>query len=143
MTLKKEIKNKEKNIDYLLSTTILIVSLCFLLTGISSYTKQNLIFFVQYEAIPFIPQGITMCFYGILGLILSISQIITLVLNIGEGYNEFNIEEGTVVIFRKNYPGENSTIKLKYNTKDIEKITHLIINITISYNEIRKMSVQT
>jgi len=122
MILKKEIKNKEKYNDYILSTILLLSSSAFLLTGISSYTKSNLIFFLKNNLLPFIPQGITMLFYGSLGLILSLIQIINLIFEVGEGYNEFNKEKNLVTIFRKNYPGKNTNVEIKYNINDILRI---------------------
>ena len=119
MKLIKIIKNDEKFTDFFISITILLISLSFLLTGISSYLKENLLFFIKYELIPFIPQGLTMLFYGTVGLILSTFQIITLTFNVGEGYNEFNKENNIITIFRKNYPGNNPQIKLIYRIEDI------------------------
>lgn len=119
MILKKEIKNNNKNTDYVLSITLTLASFGFLITGLSSFLEKNLIFFINYKSINFVPQGLTMGFYGTLGLILGIHQINTLIFNIGEGYNEFDKEKGIVTIFRKNYPGKNPTIELKYSIKDI------------------------
>jgi hypothetical protein len=120
--LKEEIKNEQKPIDYIISGSLLLGSLGFLITGISTYTKINIIPFLNTNEILFFPQGITMIFYGTCGTLLAISQLIILILNIGEGYNEFNMENKTITIYRKNYPGKNSEIKLNYNVKDILRI---------------------
>lgn len=45
-----------------------------------------------------------MCFYGLIGVILSINQFLILYLKIGEGYNEFNKETGMMTIYRKGFP---------------------------------------
>lgn len=117
--IKKEIKNNTKTINLIFSITLMIASLCFSSVGISSYLKQNMFLPLQYENILFFPQGLTMLIYGILGTILSISQLITLILNVGEGYNEFNKKNGIIEIFRKNYPGKNPYIKITYPITDI------------------------
>lgn len=40
----------------------------FLLTGLSSYYKVNLLPIIHAENIDFFPQGLVMCFYGMLGV---------------------------------------------------------------------------
>ena len=61
------ITNKQKNNDILFSLIMLLGSIGFLIAGISSYFKTN--------EIIFFPQGITMCFYGTCGLIISSYQV--------------------------------------------------------------------
>lgn len=73
--IRNEIKNKEKNADLLLSAIMLIGSIGFLIVGISSYTKYNLIDFLNAKEILFFPQGLTMSFYGVLGSIISVYQV--------------------------------------------------------------------
>nr|YP_009540839.1 photosystem I assembly protein ycf4 [Phacus inflexus]AYQ93310.1 photosystem I assembly protein ycf4 [Phacus inflexus] len=120
--LREEIENKQILTDYVFSSIILLGSLGFLITGISSFFKYNFIFFLNADRILFFPQGITMCFYGSVGLLISISQFLILYWKIGNGYNEINKEKGTVEIYRKGYPGKNSEVKLIYEIKDIEAI---------------------
>jgi hypothetical protein len=73
--LKQEIKNDEKKIDTIISTTMLLGSLSFLIVGISSYFKVELIGFLNAKDILFFPQGLTMCFYGIAGILISSYQV--------------------------------------------------------------------
>lgn len=74
-TLLEEIKNKNKLSDIIISVTMLLGSLSFLIVGTSSYTKVELISFLNAKDIIFFPQGLTMCLYGIGGLIISIYQV--------------------------------------------------------------------
>lgn len=120
--LREEIQNKQLLTDYIFSSIILLGSLGFLITGISSFLNYNFIYFLNAEKILFFPQGLTMCFYGSIGTIISISQFLILYWEIGKGYNEFNKEKGTVEIYRKGYPGKNSEVKLEYEIKDILRI---------------------
>ena len=62
----------------------------FLLAGLSSYFKIELLAFVNTTELVFIPQGLIMMFYGTLSFGVSISIIISIVLDIGSGYNEYN-----------------------------------------------------
>lgn len=70
-----EVKNKEKNTDIIISTTMLLGSIGFLTVGISSYLKYDIIGFLNAKEILFFPQGLTMCFYGTLGIIISVYQV--------------------------------------------------------------------
>nr|YP_009105453.1 hypothetical chloroplast RF4 [Parietochloris pseudoalveolaris]AIT94080.1 hypothetical chloroplast RF4 [Parietochloris pseudoalveolaris] len=108
--------------NYWWASVIFLGSSGFLLTGISSYLSLNLLPFIHFENIIFFPQGLVMCFYGILGLLFSIYLWLTVFWSVGGGFNEFNKKNGTVRIFRWGFPGKNRRIDLSYNIKDIESI---------------------
>lgn len=117
--LLEEIKNEQKITDYIFSITLLLGSFSFLIVGISSYINFNIIKFLNASEIIFFPQGLVMSIYGSLGILISISQLLILYWNIGEGYNEFNNEKGIVKIFRNGYPGKNKKIEINLEIKDI------------------------
>ena len=117
--LREEIKEADNVIKYVLNTVMLLGSTGFLITGISSYIKMNIISFLDASQIIFFPQGITMCFYGTLGLIFSINQFLIAYLKVGEGFNEFNKVTGTVRIFRKGFLKKDSDVDITYPLKDI------------------------
>lgn len=96
--------------------------LSFLLAGISSYFKLNLLPFANPKELIFFPQGIVMVFYGTLSLLLSLYIIITLFWDIGSGYNEYNKVENLVKIVRKGFPGKNREILLTYPLTNIRSI---------------------
>nr|YP_009632300.1 hypothetical chloroplast RF4 [Parallela transversalis]AYQ22889.1 hypothetical chloroplast RF4 [Parallela transversalis] len=108
--------------NYWWSGIILIGSLGFLLTGLSSYFGFNLVGFIQGRDISFFPQGLLMWFYGSLGFLLSIYWWFLIFWNVGSGFNEFNRKEGFIRIFRWGYPGKNRRIDLYYNLADVEAI---------------------
>lgn len=116
---KEEIEETNKITKNLLNCIIFSGSFGFLSVGISSYLKFNLIPFLDSSQIIFFPQGLTMCFYGSLGILLSINQFIISSLKIGEGYNEFDKIKGTMTIFRKGFPWKNSDVNIVYPLKDI------------------------
>ena len=99
-----------------------IGGLLFLLAGISSYSKINLLPFTNTTELVFIPQGIVMMFYGTLSLGLSIYIAVTLFWDIGSGYNEYNKTENLVKIVRKGFPGKNREILLTYPLINIRSI---------------------
>jgi hypothetical protein len=101
---------------------LLIGGLMFLLAGISSYLKINLLPFTNTTELVFIPQGIVMMFYGTLSFGLSIYLIATLFWDIGSGYNEYNKIENLVKVVRKGFPGKNREILLTYPLNNIRSI---------------------
>lgn len=63
-----------------------------------------------------------MSFYGILGLSLSIYIWLIILWDLGQGYNEFNLETGEIQIFRWGFPGKNRRINLKYLISEVQSI---------------------
>lgn len=94
----------------------------FLLTGISSQQQQNLFPFIHAENITFFPQGLVMSFYGLLALLFSFYLSLTIVWNVGGGFNLFDKQQGIVRIFRWGFPGTNRRIDLTYSLEDISAI---------------------
>merc|ERR1712228_208592 len=66
--------------------------------------------------------GIIMLFYGTISISLSIYILLTLIWDIGSGYNEYNKIENLVKIVRKGFPGKNREILLTYPLVNIKSI---------------------
>ena len=115
---------------------LFVGGLGFLLAGISSYFKINLLPFANPTELVFIPQGLVMMFYGTLSLGISIYIILTVLLDIGSGYNEYNKTENLVKIVRKGFPGKNREILLTYSLSNIRSIG---IKITEGLNPTRSI----
>lgn len=94
----------------------------FLLAGVSSYFNLNLLPFANPRELIFIPQGIVMTFYGILAICLSICIGLSILWDIGGGYNEFNKADQLVRIARNGFPGKNRQILLVYSMNNIKSI---------------------
>lgn len=94
----------------------------FLLTGLSSYFHFNLLPIIHSETILFFPQGLVMCFYGILGILFSFYLSLTILWSVGGGFNLFDKQKGIVRIFRWGFPGKNRRIDLTYSMNDITAI---------------------
>jgi len=122
--------------NYFWSLFLFIGGLGFLLAGISSYFKINLLFFTDTTELVFIPQGLVMMFYGTLSLGISIYTITTILLDIGSGYNEYNKTENLVKIVRKGFPGRNREVLLTYSFSNIRAIG---IKITEGLNPTRSI----
>nr|YP_009391834.1 photosystem I assembly protein [Acrosorium ciliolatum]ARW59978.1 photosystem I assembly protein [Acrosorium ciliolatum] len=113
--------------NYFWASIILLGGIGFLLVGLSSYLKKQIIPLTYSIDISFLPQGIIMTFYGTIGVLISLFLWYTIILDIGSGYNEFNNEAGIVTIFRLGFPGKNRILNLKYSIKDIYSIKINII----------------
>lgn len=113
--------------NYFWSFFLCIGGLGFLLAGMSSYFKINLLPFANPTELVFIPQGLVMMFYGTLSLGISIYIIFTMFLDIGSGYNEYNKIENLVKIVRKGFPGKNREILLTYSLSNVRSIGIKII----------------
>jgi len=122
--------------NYFRSFFLLIGGMGFLLAGISSYLKINLLPFANPTELVFIPQGLVMMFYGTLSFGISIYILITVFLDIGSGYNEYNRVENLVKIVRKGFPGKNREILLTYPLTNIRAIG---IKITEGLNPTRSI----
>ena len=94
----------------------------FLMAGLSSYFKINLLPFANPTELVFIPQGVVMMFYGTLSFSLSIYIGATILWDIGSGYNEYNKIENLVKIVRRGFPGKNREILLTYPVTSIQSI---------------------
>jgi len=108
----------------------------FLLAGMSSYFKINLLPFTNPTELVFIPQGLVMIFYGTLSFGISVYLILAIFLDIGSGYNEYNKIENLVKIVRKGFPGKNREILLTYPFSNIRAIG---IKITEGLNPTRSI----
>jgi hypothetical protein len=122
--------------NYFWSVVLFVGGLGFLLASLSSYFKMNFLPFANPTELIFIPQGLVMMFYGTLSLGLSIYIIISILLDIGSGYNEYNKIENLVKIVRKGFPGKNREILLTYPLSNVRAIG---IKITEGLNPTRSI----
>jgi len=122
--------------NYFWSLVLFTGGLGFLLAGISSYFKINLLPFANPTELVFIPQGLVMMFYGTLSLSFGSYIILTVYLDIGSGYNEYNKTENIVRIVRKGFPGKNREVFLTYPLSSIRSVG---IKITEGLNPTRSI----
>ena len=131
-----EIIGSRRFSNYFWSVVLFLGGIGFLLAGISSYLKINLLPFTNATELVFIPQGLVMMFYGTLSFGISIYITATVLLDIGGGYNEYNRIENLVKIVRKGFPGRNREILLTYPFSNIKYIG---IKITEGLNPTRSI----
>nr|YP_009240357.1 Ycf4 protein [Gymnochlora stellata]BAU62491.1 Ycf4 protein [Gymnochlora stellata] len=92
----------------------------FLILAYTSYFKDLSI--SDNFVISFFPQGLVMGFYALLGLFISFYIILTIILEIGYGFNEFNKKERIIRLFRWGFPGKNRRVEICYKFDDIKSI---------------------
>jgi hypothetical protein len=117
-----EVPGARRLSNYIWGVLICLGGTGFLLTGISSYFGFEFLPLLNSSSIQFFPQGLVMCFYGTLGLLLGVYIWLIIIWNLGEGFNEFNTETNQVRIFRWGFPGKNRRIDLQYAIQDIQSI---------------------
>jgi Ycf4 len=94
----------------------------FLLAGLSSYLKVNLLPVSNPLELAFIPQGLALSFYGIAGTLMATYLWVAILLDIGGGYNKFDREAGDITIFRNGFPGKNRRIELVSKIADAQAV---------------------
>jgi hypothetical protein len=60
--------------------------------------------------------------YGIAASLLSLYLWLVISLDVGGGYNEFNLDTDTVRIFRWGFPGKNRQVEVKFAIKDVQSV---------------------
>jgi len=108
--------------NYLWAVITFLGGAGFFITGLSSYLQKEILPFIRIDSINFIPQGIVMTFYGMIGLLVSIFLVANISLNVGGGYNKYDKNLNKIDIFRLGFPTQSREIYLSYNFKDIRSI---------------------
>jgi hypothetical protein len=124
--IKENITGSRNISSFLIFFILFLAGIGFFLAGLSSYLKINLLLLTNTENIIFIPQGITMLFYGTGAIGIAIYILLTIIWNIGSGYNEFSKIDNLVRIIRVGFPGKNRTIFLSYEFKNIKNLKFVL-----------------
>ncbi len=108
--------------NYWWAVIVTLGSSGFLLAGLSSYLRINLLLVTDPTELVFVPQGLVMGLYGTVGLLLALYLWLVIFWDIGGGYNEFNQETGTFTIFRWGFPGKNRQIEIDSPIQDVQSV---------------------
>jgi hypothetical protein len=112
--------------NYWWATIVTLGASGFLLAGISSYLKVNLLIVTDATQLVFIPQGLVMSLYGTAGLLLATYLWLVILWDVGGGYNEFNRETGIFKIFRWGFPGKDRKIEIENRIQDVQSVRIVI-----------------
>ena len=125
-TIRENIVGARNISSFVIMLVLFFAGLGFFLAGLSSYFQINLLRLTDTSQISFIPQGVALLFYGTGALGLALYIFLTLLWNIGSGYNEFSKKDNIVRIIRLGFPGKNRKIFLSYEFKNIKNLKFLI-----------------
>ncbi|BAZ28459.1 photosystem I assembly protein Ycf4 [Cylindrospermum sp. NIES-4074] len=108
--------------NYWWATIVTLGATGFLLAGLSSYLKVNLLLVTDPTQLIFVPQGLVMGLYGSAGLLLATYLWLVILWDVGGGYNEFNQETGKFKIFRWGFPGKNRQIEIESRIQEVQSV---------------------
>lgn len=120
--LRWEILGSRRLSNYIWAVIITIGGTGFLLSGLSSYWKINLLLVSDTTNLQFIPQGVALTFYGIAGCLLATYLWLVILWDVGSGYNEFNQTTGQVTISRSGFPGKNRYVEVNIPIAEVQSI---------------------
>lgn len=120
--LRWEILGSRRLSNYFWAVVITIGGTGFLLSGLSSYWKINLLLVSDTTNLQFIPQGIALTFYGIAGCLIATYLWLVILWDVGSGYNEFDQTTGQVTISRSGFPGKNRCVKVNIPIEEVQSI---------------------
>lgn len=116
------ITGAQRTSNYWWASIISFGGLAFFITGFASFLQKSIFIFNRSKTIAFLPQGLIMCFYGSLGLLFGFYLWCTVLWKVGDGFNEFNKNQGFVRIFRWGLPGKNRRVDFQYKIDEIESV---------------------
>lgn len=120
--LRQEVLGSRRLSNYWWASVVLIGATGFLLAGLSSYLHRNLLPLSNPSMLVFYPQGIAMTFYGFAGTLLATYLWLTILWNLGGGYNEFDKDKQQARIFRWGFPGKNRQIDITCKLEDVQSV---------------------
>jgi hypothetical protein len=108
--------------NYFWAVVVTIGGTGFFLASLSSYTGTNFLPFANPLELIFLPQGLAMGLYGTAGILLATYLWLTILWNLGSGYNEFDKATKEAKIFRWGFPGKNRSVQLTCKLDDIQAV---------------------
>ncbi|MBI1240657.1 photosystem I assembly protein Ycf4 [Umezakia ovalisporum] len=121
-TLHQNVLGSRRFSNYWWASIVTMGATGFLLAGISSYLKVNLLLVTDPTQLIFVPQGLVMGLYGTAGLLLASYLWLVILWDVGGGYNDFNQETGGIKIFRWGFPGKNRRIEIDCHIQDVQSV---------------------
>lgn len=120
--LRQDVLGSRRFSNYFWALVVSMGGLGFLLSGLSSYLKTNLLIVSDVSNIQFFPQGVALTFYGVAGSLLAFYLWLVIFWDVGGGYNEFDKKVGQAVIVRSGFPGKNRLVKVEIPLEDIQSV---------------------
>ncbi|PZU97868.1 MAG: photosystem I assembly protein Ycf4 [Pseudanabaena sp.] len=119
--LRYDIVGSRRFSNYCFAVIVAIGASGFLLAGLSSFLKINLLPVADPLQLEFIPQGLALSFYGVAGTLLELYLLYVMVIDYGSGYNKFDRDQGQVTIFRRGLT-KNRNFEFNYKIADVQAV---------------------
>jgi hypothetical protein len=119
--LRYDIVGSRRFSNYCFAVIVAIGASGFLLAGLSSFFRINLLPFSDPLQLEFVPQGLALSFYGVAGTLLELYLLYVMAINYGSGYNEFDRDNGKVTIFRRGR-SKSKNLEFTYKIADVQAI---------------------
>ena len=120
--LRQDVLGSRRLSNYFWAIAVTMGGIGFLLSGLSSYFKINLLLVSDATNLQFIPQGVALTFYGVAGSLLAIYLWLLVFWDVGGGYNEFDKKTGEATIFRLGFPGKDRRVEVKIPLEEIQAV---------------------
>lgn len=120
--LRQDVLGSRRLSNYFWAIIVTMGGIGFLLSGLSSYFKIDLLLVSDATNLQFIPQGVALTFYGVAGSLLAIYLWLLVFWNVGGGYNEFDRKTGEATIFRFGFPGKDRKVEVKIPLEEIQSV---------------------
>ncbi|HHP7232824.1 MAG TPA: photosystem I assembly protein Ycf4 [Xenococcaceae cyanobacterium] len=121
-TLRQDVLGSRRLSNYFWAIIVTMGGVGFLLSGLSSYFRINLLLVSDASNLQFFPQGIALTFYGVAGCLLALYLWLVIFWDVGGGYNEFDKNTGKVKISRWGFPGKNRRVEVDIPLEDIQSV---------------------
>ncbi|MDJ0649955.1 MAG: photosystem I assembly protein Ycf4 [Xenococcaceae cyanobacterium MO_188.B19] len=121
-TLRQDVLGSRRLSNYFWAVIVTMGGVGFLLSGLSSYLKVNLLFVSDTSNLQFVPQGVALTFYGVAGSLLAIYLWLVILWDVGGGYNQFDKTTGKATISRSGFPGKNRNVEVNIPLEDIQSV---------------------
>ena len=117
--LEQIVKGSRKTSNYLVAGMLTIGGIGFSLASMSSFFGRELLPFGSASTLIFVPQGLFMAFYGLLGTIMATYLWALIKVDYGSGFNRFDKEKGLLELSRQGYLKQ---ILVEVPIKDIQAV---------------------
>ena len=117
--LEQIVKGSRKTSNYLVAGMLTIGGIGFSLASLSSFFGRELLPFGSASTLIFVPEGLFMAFYGLLGTIMALYLWALIKVDYGSGFNRFDKEKGLLKLSRQGYLKQ---ILIEVPIKDIQAV---------------------
>ncbi len=117
--LEQIVKGSRKTSNYLVAAMLTIGGVGFSLAALSSYFGKNFLPFGSASTLIFVPQGLFMGFYGLVGTFMAAYLWALVKVDYGSGFNRFDKEKGSLEISRQGYFKQ---VLIEVPIKDIQAV---------------------